>query len=646
VTTRGLLAAMLLLAAAGCSNGSAGSGSAEQFYRNGLVALAEGEPRTARIEFLNAIELDPNNARFRFAQARTYLLLGEGVGAEAELEHVRRSKSLLPNTRHLLAHAYLLQGRPELAIDEADKAPARHSAYAARIRGRAYMALGDNARTAAAYNDALAAAPDDAELWTDIARFRRSTGEFAGAIEAADRAVRLDPGRIEALTLRGELTRSQYGLTAAIPWFDRALAIDPDHVATLVERASTLGDVGRMKDMLADTRRILSIAPNHATAFYLQSMLAARAGKFDLARSLYQRTGGSLDKEPAGMLLASAIDLETGNPARAVERLEMLVGQQPDNIKARRLLAAAQWRLGDAKATIATLAPLASRTDADAYVLTLIGRAYTKLGDTNSASVFLARAAQPGSRQAAAPLGPPVSDEELAGLRGAAAARPGEAGPQVQLIRALLGRGLGDEALAQARSLQVSNPGAPDAHLLVGDALAIQGDYAAAAQEYRRAANIAFTEPVALRLVEALRNAGDRNGAAQVLGLFLQQNPQNAPATFIAANNYLQAGQWDRAIALYERLRARMGNRDATLLNNLAWAYSQKGDYDRALPLAAKAWELDRNNPATADTYGWLLFKSGEDRMRGLALLKQAARGAPTDVQIRRRLAAAASRSG
>jgi Flp pilus assembly protein TadD len=49
--------------------------------------------------------------------------------------------------------------------------------------------------------------------------------------------------------------------------------------------------------------------------------------------------------------------------------------------------------------------------------------------------------------------------------------------------------------------------------------------------------------------------------------------------------------------------------RDATLLNNLAWAYAQKGDYRRAMPLARRAWALDRDNPATADTLGWLLFK-------------------------------------
>ncbi len=70
--------------------------------------------------------------------------------------------------------------------------------------------------------------------------------------------------------------------------------------------------MGRMKDMLADTRRILSLPSGHEAAYYLQATLAARAGKFDLARSLYERTKGAFERQPAGMLLASAIDLETG----------------------------------------------------------------------------------------------------------------------------------------------------------------------------------------------------------------------------------------------------------------------------------------------------------------------------------------------
>ncbi len=67
----------------------------------------------------------------------------------------------------------------------------------------------------------------------------------------------------------------------------------------------------------------------------------------------------------------------------------------------------------------------------------------------------------------------------------------------------------------------------------------------------------------------------------------------------------------------------------------------EQGNYDAAVPLAEKAWTLDKRNPATADTFGWILFKSGKDRARGLVLLEQASRGAPTDVQIQAHLQAA-----
>lgn len=634
MSIRVALTALALLAAAACSN--AGPESADQAYQRGLQALAQGQPRTARIEFLNAIKARPDDRNLRLAQARTYLLLGDGASAEAELKRAKALGMAESETGHLMAHALLLQGQAERAIAEARKAGPAYAAYADRMLGRAYQLTGKLDEAAAAFDRALAAAPDDSALWTDIADFRRATGETAGAIQAADRAVALGSRNVEALRLRGELTRGQYGLAAAMPWFDRALEIDPANVALLIERAATLGDLGRTREMLADTRRILGVSSNNPSAYYLQAMLAARGRDFALARSLYRRTGGAFDNRPAAMLLAGTIELGSGNSSLAMGPLKRLLKAQPGNIKARRLLGSAQWQSGDARAAIATLRPLADRPDADAYTLSIIGKAYARLGD-QAAAGYLGRAAAPRP-SATAPLDDPLGDGQLAAIRRDAAAWPDAAGPQVVLIRALLGRGLGPEALQRARRLQAAAPGAPDAHVLVGDALAVQGEYAGAAGAYRRAANLAFNEPVALRLIEALRNSGDEQGAAKVLTLFLQQNPQNVSGQTMAANAYMQARRWPEAIAHYEAVRKRLGNNDSTLLNNLAWAYAETGDYDRAIPLAQRAVALEPRNPVTADTLGWLLFRSGKDRVRGVSLLEQAARGAPTDEDIRAHL--------
>jgi tetratricopeptide (TPR) repeat protein len=624
----------LLTSAAACSGASSAGDPAEAF-RRGVAALEAGQPRTARIELMNAVQANPNDGRARVLLARTYVLLGDGVAAESELRRANQGGVPAAQTKHLLAHALLLQNQPQRAIEEASGAAPEHAGYAARIRGRGYMASGDHRRAAQEFARALEAAPGDSELLTDVARFRRSAGDLAGALRAADAAVLANARNAQALTLRGELTRGQYGLAAAIPWFDRALEIDGNDVTALLERARTNGDLGRMRAMLADSRRVLEISPGHPAAYYLQAMLAARGRDYQLARAIYERTEGRLDHTPAGMLLASAIEYQAGSAEQAVQRLERLLALLPANRKVRRLLAAAQWRKGDAAAAIATLRPMAVRPDADSYTLSLTGRAYQRLGDTRAAAFYLARAAQPQRPALTGIDAREVPDDEFAAIRREAAERPGYAPAQIALVAALLGRGLGGEALQRARELQAAHPGTPVVHVLVGDALGIRGDFRGAAEQYRKAANLAFTEPVALRMIEALQRSNQGAAAERVLSLFVQQNPRNVPALVLTAGRHMQARNWAAAIQIYEGLRLRLGDRDATILNNLAWAYSEQGDYRRAVPIARRAHALDRSNPAAADTLGWILYKSGSNRAEGLALLERAARGAPSDSEIR-----------
>jgi tetratricopeptide (TPR) repeat protein len=625
-----VLSALLSLAA--CSGGGGDA------YQRGLVAFNAGDVRTARVELLNALEADPANRAARIMQARVDLLLGDGLAAESEVARARQAGAPAAETAHLLAHARLLQGDARAALAETALAASAHRAYASRIEGRAHMALGDEANARAALNRALALAPNDSDVWTDVARFRRGSGDLAGALEAADRAVAARPTNVEALVLHGVLTRSQYGLAAAIPWFDQAIAVDERNVEALLERAATLGDLGRMSEMLADARAVHRLTGGHRTAYYLEAVLAARARNFQLARSLWTRTGGAFDNVPAGRLLLSAIDFETGNEEQAARRLTALVAEQPRNRRARRLLAAAQWRMGDSNAVASTLRPIADLPDADSYSLSLIGRAMVRLGDNAAGALYLARASrpQPGSLASLETL----SEGEFAAVRAAALENPANGPAQVRLVAALMARREVGEAVARARRLQAASPGAPEVHILLGDALGISGNFAEAAQAYRHAANLAFTENVALRLIDALERSGQGEAADNVLGLFVQQNPRSIPGLILLGGRAMHRRDWPFAINVYESLRRRIGDNDATILNNLAWAYAESGETGRAVPLARRAWALARDNPATADTLGWLLFKNG-NRAEGLALLQRAARGAPSDADVRRRLSEA-----
>ncbi len=68
------------------------------------------------------------------------------------------------------------------------------------------------------------------------------------------------------------------GLVASLPWFEKGLKAAPDDLSLLGEYAATLGEIGRAKDMLRVTRHMIELDGENPRAFYLQAVLAARAG--------------------------------------------------------------------------------------------------------------------------------------------------------------------------------------------------------------------------------------------------------------------------------------------------------------------------------------------------------------------------------
>jgi tetratricopeptide (TPR) repeat protein len=599
-----------------------------------VALLGASNPTGARDAALAAVRSDPNSADAHLALARAQLLLGDGLGAEAEIKRATDAGFDARLVHHLTAHALVLQGKFDQALVEVEKTNAANRPYGLRIRGRALAGLGNLPDARDAFVEAVRIAPKDAQVWTDLGRFRLVAGDLSGAIEASARAVDLDKNNIEALTLRGELVRNQYGLTAALPWFESALKRDPAYHDALIEYAATLGDAGRSVDMLAATRRALAAKPGSAQAYYLQAVLAARAGNYDLARSLAEKTGGIIDGVPGMLLLGGTLDLQSGAYEQAIEKLRQLTGMQPTNITARKLLAVALLRTDAARNAIDVLAPVVARGDADSYALILAARGYERIGDRNNAARLLDRAAWP-DRAGSVPF---ASDDIPTVLAGPAAEDPNNPDAVIPYIRALIASGDRDAALARAQEMARANPGAPGSHIILGDMWMTIGRPADAATEYKAAADLRFDEPVLLRLIEALEASGNRAGAASALALFLSQNPENVSALRIAAHWQLASGEYDSAIDTLEGLHLRLGNRDAALNAELAMAYAGAGENDTAEDYGSKAYTLAPGNSATADAYGWALFQGG-DNQGALDLLQKASVLTPKHSGIRWHLA-------
>ncbi|MDB5713183.1 MAG: hypothetical protein JWO15_580 [Sphingomonadales bacterium] len=420
-----------------------------------------------------------------------------------------------------------------------------------------------------------APAPETATQLVNDARGRLEANDFAGAIDLSARAIALAPANPDVLLLAANLVRDRYGLTAALPWYDRVLQIKPDDIPTLIDKAATLGDAGQAIACLAVTRQILALDPGQPMALYLQSVLAARAGKWEVARALLYRTDGALDDLAAVNLLRGAIALQTGATETAIATLSPLVETQPGNRHARRLLGLALWRSNDDQGALDTLQPIAD--DGDTWVLTVMARAAEAIGDRAWSVNLLDRAANPPAH-----------------------------GPAWQ------GGGQGDVMLAA-------------------------GQWPAAVSFYAHGANVRFTQATAFRLIYALGRAGQGDAAGAVLTTLITQNPASLPALRLAASDALSRREWARAATAMEAVRNRTGNRDVLLLGKLGWASYNLGRRAEALKYARRAYSISPASALAAADYGWLLAKTG-DKPAGIPLLQKAVATVPGYAPFRAKL--------
>lgn len=546
----------------------------------------------------------------RLAEAAALLARGDGIAAEVAALDALKTGTPREGVAALIGEAELLQG--DLADARQWLGPG-HFSPATRERGfhalaRLEMQEGDMAAAAAAFDQALQSGPGSARLWVDIGRLRYSAGQHRPALDAAARAIAIDGAEPRALEFQAQLTRDARGVLAALPLFERALEIAPEDLGLLGEYAATLGEAGRHRDMLRIARRMVELDPRHPRAYYLQAVLAARAGLDDLARRLLARTNGAYDDVPAGQLLAGILELRTGNAGLAVERFDELAHRQPDNAAVRLLLARALLAHGEANEVVARFGPAADRADASPYLLVLVGRAHEQLGRRQDAARYLDRAAV----GRAGPIG--VLAAETGGAGGA------DAGAEVARIRRMLADGKTDEAAGLARGLRARFPDSIDVDVLSGDVSLLAGDPVAALGAYRRAAVVRRDFALVERMVAAHRALGREEAAIGVLTSYLAQNPRSAAASAMLGRMLAEQGDGRGARALLAHAGSlRPG--DAGLLADLAEAELALGDVAAAKEAAREAYRLHRANGPVAATLARVLVASEGGTVEARALL-------------------------
>jgi tetratricopeptide (TPR) repeat protein len=608
--------ATLLVGFAWPADDGAGAFEAAQTY------YRQGDLPAARKQIADVLKSGQSSSQTHVLEAEIALGLFDGVGARNALTRAIDSGAAATSVAHLMGHALWLEGEFDKAKAHLLRSniPPKHKGYALRIFGRVHMDAGDFVAAQQAFELALKLSPQDGLVWTDLARLRFAVADRKGAIDAVDWALKLAPNEVRAIEFRGQLMRDQYGVVAALPWFERGLQIQPNDLPLLEQYGLTLGDAGRYRDMLSIARKIMRLDARNPNAFYMQAVLAARAGDYSLSARLLQRTNSAFRERPGPMLLAAITEYELQNFNRAVDVLQRLLAMQPDNLMVRTLLAQAMYRAGDPFDALDAIKPIAVRKDADTYAFMVTARTFEasdqperSYAPLNEVSVSMVRTA--------IPIPQAVTLEAAAGE---VRRDPGNARTMLPYIRLLLANKDTDTALAQAIRLQASNQGVADAHLIVGDVLAARGDYVGALNAYQKAREISFTEPVMLRITDAMMRTGKHREATDTLAQFLTYNPQNLTALRLAGYYNLDAGKWREASYFLNRLVGLSGYNDPILMINLARAYAGAGEMEEAERYADIAFRQMPSNAFITVNYGRILMKSGKRPKAALELLQKA----------------------
>ena len=520
-------------------------------------------------------------------RARASLASGDGFGAELALRDAMAQGAERSEVAALMGEAELLQGQiaearkwlgsGEFAEDTAGRG--------FLMLGRLEMRVGNLPAAGAAYDRSLSYMPDDADLWVDIARLRYRGGEQAQAVDAAMRAIELGPDNPEALLLRGQLARDSEGMAAALPFFERALSKQPDNLDLLADYSATLAELGRARESLAAARKVIAIDPGYVRAYFIQSVIAARGGKFGLARKLLMRSGDFGRDVPAGILLGGVIDLEQGNYASAAQAFDRLHRLQPENRQVRELLARALSLGGNDRELLHRFDAEARLVSASPYLRTVVARAHEANGARDQAAALIDRTGEAldGSLVAMQP----TIALDVSARRGI---EQGE--DALSIVRGRIVTGDRTGAIGAAEAFAQRYTGSADAAALLGDARLANRQLGPALEAYDRAARIRRPWPLTRRMIATLRASGKRGGAVKLAEAQLAGNPSNGELASLLARFSYDAGEFDRAAALLDQAIRHGFERDPEVLSLRALVAKRRGDDGMAVRYALRAIEI------------------------------------------------------
>ncbi|AFL76077.1 putative PEP-CTERM system TPR-repeat lipoprotein [Thiocystis violascens DSM 198] len=535
--------------------GTCGAAAPENDLARGEAALKQGELKTAVIELKNALQADAQNPRARALLGQAYLRMGDQAAATRELERAQKLGAESTDVQPWLALAWLRQGNiqrlQELAIPDTATSGLRAELLA--IQAESLLGQGDPAGAEAKASEALKADGESAPARLAMARIQASNRKLDEARTLVNQVLEHDLTNATALNLLGEIERAAGDPATAEAAFTKAMADPVIGVQSQLSRAYVRIQANRLDEAQADIEQLRKRLKNNPQIDYAEGLLLYT--RKDYAKAI-DRLTVALGANPdfaAAQALAGAARMARGEPELAKIHLERAVSARPDDLATRRMLAMALLQLGEAQETERLARAILQEAPGDVATMDLLASALMTQGKREESVTYLrqVKAVLPDSAAASARLGAALlgqgdSQEGLAALQEALKMDPTFQGAAEQLVLGAVRGGELDRALEAALDYRKREPGSARAQTLLGVVYLQRKETAAASEAFRKALDLDPTDLAASSALAAMAlQDKDLEKAKGYFTASLKHHPENAQVLIMLAK--LALAQNDQA---------------------------------------------------------------------------------------------------
>lgn len=547
------------------------------FSAKGQSYLAAGDFVKARLEFQNALQINPNSVP---------AMLGMVSVAERQSDwpraHALLSKVVELEPKHVQAQIKL--GKLLLAGGQLDKA----------------LAVSEVVR---------ALDPDSADTLALRAAVMFKLDDRKAAVDLAQQALARNAKHTDALVVLASERLAANDAAGAVTLLDRALEGNERDVALQLIKVQALEKLSRLDGAEDIFKKLISFYPDNKVFRHILAQFYVVHGKKDLAEAQYRAvvTDNPKDQE-AKLDVVRFLGGVHGADAAAAE-LTALIKAEP--------------KAQDLKLSLATMRLQQNRRD-EAQAL---WREVMAAGD--DAAGVRARAALATELLA---LG---KKDEATTLITEILAKDAR-NEQALLLRAGLAmdaRRL-DDAVGDLRTILRDVPSSARAHVLLARAHELQGAKDLALDHYARAAQAGkFAPAYGMAYAEFLMRVGKARQVEDVLRETLRVAPQYAPAYRLLAQSYLSTGNLLAAQGVADQL-GKMGGQAVASNQILGAVAAARNQFDNSISAFKRAYEL---SPAELQPMVALVrtyVRAGKTK-DALAFLQSVVSASPDNVEAR-----------